>query len=94
MKRSPVSRPSTLLFFNLPGLEMAVSVSCDGAKAWSAPKPLHEEGGKARYSDLAIAADGTMLCLYTHGKVRSSEEDERCPVQPVVVGVRGLLVIG
>ena len=65
--------PDMLLFSNPPGLEMAVSVSRDHGGTWSTPKPLHD-GGKARYSDLALAADGTVLCLYTNGTVRDSEK--------------------
>ena len=65
--------PDLLLFSNPPGLQMAVSISRDNARTWSAPKPLHQ-GGKARYSDLAVTADGTILCLYTNGTIRDSEK--------------------
>ena len=45
----------------------------DNGHSWSTPKPLHE-GGKARYSDLAMTQDGTVLCLYTNGNIRDSEK--------------------
>ena len=65
--------PDLLLFSNPPGYQMAVSISRDNARSWSAPIPLHE-GRKARYSDLAVTGDGTILCLYTNGTVRDSEK--------------------
>ena len=42
-------------------------------RTWSAPIRLHE-GRKARYSDLAVTPDGTILCLYTNGTVRDNEK--------------------
>ena len=52
---------------------MSISASRDRGATWSAPKPIHT-GGKSRYSDLAVNADGTVLCLYTYGDVRDSEK--------------------
>lgn len=63
----------TLLFSNPPGFTMSISASRDRGATWSAPKPIHT-GGKSRYSDLAVNADGTVLCLYTYGDVRDSEK--------------------
>ena len=65
--------PNILLFSNPPGSHVAVSISRDNARSWSKPRPLHDSG-KARYSDLAMTADGTVLCLYTTGKIRDSEK--------------------
>ena len=44
---------------------MTVRVSYDECKTWSAGKVLHP--GPSAYSDLAVAADGTVLCLYERG---------------------------
>jgi len=65
--------PDLLLFSNPPGLHMAISTSLDKGGTWSEPKPLHDTG-KARYSDLAVMDDGTILCLFTNGAVRDSEK--------------------
>ena len=64
---------------------MTVAISRDGTgRSWSATKELHaapppgagslSSFGYARYCDLAIAADGNAVCLYTHGVVRDSEK--------------------
>ncbi|MAE66890.1 MAG: hypothetical protein CMJ18_21745 [Phycisphaeraceae bacterium] len=66
-------RPERLVFTNPPGQQMAASVSDDLGRTWSEPKPLHD-AGLARYSDLAVNADGTILCLFTCGDIRDSEK--------------------
>ncbi len=62
-----------LLFSNPPSFYMAISSSRDAGATWSEPKLLHDTG-KARYSDLAVTDDGTILCLFTNGAVRDSEK--------------------
>jgi len=44
---------------------MTVRVSYDNCKMWSAGKTLY--AGPAGYSDLTVATDGTILCLYERG---------------------------
>jgi sialidase-1 len=41
---------------------MTIRMSEDGGKTWPVSKVLYE--GSSAYSDLAIAADQTILCLY------------------------------
>jgi len=51
---------------------MVLRVSFDEAQTWPRARALHP--GLAAYSDLAVAADGTICCLYEHGEeVRHSE---------------------
>ena len=62
-----------LLFSNPdPAREMTIRVSRDEGGSWTISRRL--EPGLSRYSDLAVTADGTILCLYTNGKVRDSEK--------------------
>ena len=51
---------------------MTIRVSRDEGRSWLISRRL--EPGLSRYSDLAVTADGTILCLYTNGKVRDSEK--------------------
>lgn len=44
---------------------LTVRASLDGCRTWNAGLVLHD--GPAAYSDLAVAADGTVLCLYERG---------------------------
>jgi hypothetical protein len=46
-------------------MKMTVRVSYDDCKTWSAGKTLYP--GPAAYSDLTVAPDGTILCLYERG---------------------------
>ncbi|NIA14453.1 MAG: exo-alpha-sialidase [Nitrospiraceae bacterium] len=46
-------------------VKMTVRVSYDECRTWNEGKLLHE--GPSAYSDLAVAADGTILCLYERG---------------------------
>jgi sialidase-1 len=46
-------------------MKMTVRVSYDDCKTWSAGKVLYP--GPAAYSDLTVAPDGTILCLYERG---------------------------
>jgi BNR repeat-like domain len=60
---------SRVLFSNPASTErvnMTVRVSYDECQTWSAGKTLNH--GPSAYSDLAVAADGTILCLYERGK--------------------------
>lgn len=50
---------------------LTVQASTDNGITWNANQLLHE--GPAAYSDLAIAADGTLLCLYENGDENSYE---------------------
>ena len=64
---------SILLFSNpCPAREMTIRLSRDEGRSWLISRRL--EPGLSRYSDLAVTADGTILCLYTNGKVRDSEK--------------------
>ena len=51
---------------------MTIRLSRDEGRSWLTSRRL--EPGLSRYSDLAVTADGTILCLYTNGKVRDSEK--------------------
>jgi len=51
---------------------MTVRVSADECKSWSAGKVLHP--GPAAYSDLAVAPDRAVLCLYERGEKDSYEK--------------------
>lgn len=44
---------------------MTIRLSDDECRSWSSGKVLH--AGPAAYSDLAVAADGTICCLYERG---------------------------
>ena len=62
-----------LLFSNpSPARDMTIRMSRDQGRSWPISRRL--EAGLSRYSDLAVTADGTILCLYTNGKVRDSEK--------------------
>jgi len=65
--------PEQLVFSNPPGLHMAITVSDDRGNTGAEPKSLHDSG-RARYSDLAVTRDGTILCLFTYGCARDSEK--------------------
>ena len=76
-----VGAPTALLFSNPASLEnnpkapagstgrirqnLTLRASQDGGKSW--PNQLELEPGPSAYSDLAAAADGTILCLYENG---------------------------
>jgi hypothetical protein len=45
--------------------KLGVRISYDECLSWSYPKILHD--GPSAYSDLAVAPDGTILCLYERG---------------------------
>lgn len=54
---------------NAPGRQrrnLGLRTSADQGKSWS--EPLVIEAGPSAYSDLAVASDGTVLCLYEHGE--------------------------
>ncbi|PYI57378.1 sialidase family protein [Paenibacillus flagellatus] len=63
-----------LLFAN-PASEkrerLTVRASADGGRSWTVQRVLHE--GPAAYSDLAVAKDGSILCLYECGEERPYE---------------------
>jgi sialidase-1 len=52
--------------------KLAVRISYDDCRTWSAGKPLH--AGPAAYSDLAVLPDGTIGCLYERGERQYSEK--------------------
>ncbi|WNQ11320.1 sialidase family protein [Paenibacillus aurantius] len=63
-----------VLFSNPAGTKrenLTVRRSSDGGRTWTVLKELHK--GPAAYSDLAVAADGTILCLYECGEERPYE---------------------
>ena len=51
--------------------QMTVRVSADRCRTWSAGVLLHD--GPAAYSDLALAADGRVCCLYERGDAHAYE---------------------
>ena len=62
-----------LLFSNpSPAKDMTVRISRDEGRSWGFSRRV--EQGLSRYSDLAVTADGTILCLYTNGVVRDREK--------------------
>lgn len=63
-----------LLLFSSPSptKEMTIRISRDGGRSWGFSRRV--EQGLSRYSDLAVTADGTILCLYTNGVVRDREK--------------------
>ena len=54
------------------GADMKICVSRDGGRTWPESKLIDER--PCRYSDLAVTADGTILCIYTVGEMRDSEK--------------------
>jgi sialidase-1 len=54
------------------GADMTICVSRDGGRTWPISKLIDER--PCRYSDLAVTADGTVLCIYTVGEIRDSEK--------------------
>ena len=62
-----------LLFSNpSPAQDMTIRMSRDEGRSWDISRRV--ERGLSRYSDLAVTADGTILCLYTNGVVRDREK--------------------
>ncbi len=63
-----------LLLFSSPSptKDMTIRMSRDEGKSWDIS--CRVERGLSRYSDLAVTADGTILCLYTNGVVRDREK--------------------
>ena len=66
-------KQNVLLYSNpLSTNHMMVCMSRDEGRTWPISRQI--EPDQARYSDLAVTRDGTILCLYTQGKVRDSEK--------------------
>ena len=62
-----------LLFSNPnPSREMTIRMSRDQGRSWPTARRL--EPSLSRYSDLAMTADETVLCLYTNGVARDREK--------------------
>jgi sialidase-1 len=53
-------------------LRLTVRLSADAGRTWSAGQLLH--AGPSAYSDLAVAADGTLLCVYERGRKSPYEQ--------------------
>ncbi len=73
--RLPGSDPARLLFSNAADskrLRLTVRLSADEGRTWSAGQVLHT--GPSAYSDLAVAADGTILCVYERGRKSPYEQ--------------------
>ena len=69
------SDPAHLLFSNaadLKRLRLTVRRSTDSGRTWSAGRLLH--AGPSAYSDLAVAPDGTILCVYEGGQKSPYEQ--------------------
>jgi len=63
-----------VLFSNPAGTKrerMTIRVSYDECETWNAGKVLYR--GPSAYSDMAVAADGTILCLYERGQEHAYE---------------------
>ncbi len=68
-------RKNRVLFANPASTErknMTVRLSYDEARTWPVSKVLNP--GKSVYSELAIAPDGTILCLYENGEKNQYEK--------------------
>ena len=77
--RLPGADPVRLLLSNAAATKrvaLTVRRSDDSGKAWSVVRVLHE--GPSAYSDLAVAADGSILCLYEGG--------EKSPYETIILG--------
>lgn len=73
--RLPGSGPARLLFSNAADpkrLRLTVRLSVDAGRTWPAGQLLH--AGPSAYSDLAVAADGTILCVYERGQKSPYEQ--------------------
>ena len=73
--RVPDSDPAQLLFSNaadLKRLRLTVRLSADSGRTWSTGQLLY--AGPSAYSDLAVAPDGTILCLYERGQKSPYEQ--------------------
>lgn len=73
--RLPGGGPARLLFSNAADpkrLRLTVRLSTDAGRTWPAGQLLH--AGPSAYSDLALAADGTILCLYERGRKSPYEQ--------------------
>ena len=74
------NHPDVLLFSHpvgvnhrIPGgADMTIYVSQDDGRTWPMSKLIDKR--PCRYSDLAVTADGTVLCIYTVGEMRDSEK--------------------
>ena len=55
-----------------PAREMLICLSRDGGRTWPISRVL--DPGPTRYSDLAVTADGAILCLYTNGSKRDRDK--------------------
>jgi len=65
---------SRVLFANPASVErntMTVRLSYDECRSWPVSRVLH--AGPSSYSDLAIAPDGTIACLYERGNYHRRE---------------------
>ena len=73
--RLPGSGQARLLFSNAADpkrLRLTVRLSADGGRTWTAGQLLH--AGPSAYSDLAVSADGTILCVYERGRKSPYEQ--------------------
>ena len=72
--RLPGSGQARLLFSNADPkrLRLTVRLSADAGRTWTAGQLLH--AGPSAYSDLAVAADGTILCVYERGRKSPYEQ--------------------
>lgn len=64
-----------LLFLNAASAtrrQLTLQQSLDGGQTWTMVRVVH--AGPAAYSDLAVTADGTLLCLYEAGAKRPYEK--------------------
>lgn len=81
----PDGGASILLFCNPATSEedrkrLAIHVSRDQGRTWTETKVIHP--GPAAYSDLAMTADGTVVCLYEGGEEEYKEGLQFCRFRP------------
>lgn len=68
-------KPGVVLFSNPASMQrerMTIRMSLDDGATWPVARVLHP--AKAAYSDLAVAPDGTILCLFENGRKGAYEQ--------------------
>jgi sialidase-1 len=72
----PGTETKNVILFSNPAspkrMNMTVRASFDDGNTWPLQRSLHS--GPSAYSDLAVLADGTSVCLYERGKTHPYEE--------------------
>jgi len=61
-------------------MRLSIHVSHDEGETW--PRKFPVDKGKSAYSDLALAGDGTVLCLYENGPERYNDRISLARIDP------------